>query len=867
MKRKNLKILVLMILFSITFILISNNIAFANIDSYGLEKTEAFKKWENLSEEERKNTIQPMIYKVDLKSSILRSKYNNILGKYTSNMETRYDIREQLNLSVKNQKMTGSCWAFSFSSMIEAYNLKNNLDTKEFSPMHVDYVTANLFNRNLGEGGNSFLAFAYTLDKYGPTYEENFPFESVYDEVENYQNPYYLVPLEQVELTDEVNINVKDTIDFPSIYKKYDNDEIIYTDASDTEYTKEQVTSIRDSIKKQIKQNGSVTALLYSDIQLDQNNEFVSEYMNLNTNAFYNNDNNNVANHEITIVGWDDEYDITNFNSEKQPKNKGAYIALNSYGKEFGDEGYFYISYDDAVIEQQIAGIIRAEKNENTEEKIYQYDELGYNYAITFGGNSTYSANIFNRNSIENEYVTEIVTYVPIIEGIEVYINPNDDNLDNLELVATTTPNQIGYTTIKLASPVKLNGEKFVVGIKYINQEGAIIPLESNLCDSQITLISNYFDKAIANDGESLISLDGKEWQDINGTKVGAISTLKNTNNCIKAITSIQDIQEEINVTEVQLDKTEIALKEGKTETLIATVLPENATNKNITWTSSNNDIAIVENGVITAIKEGNAIITVMTQDGSKTATCNVLVEKKEQEDTKVSVETVELNKTNLTIKEGKTETLIATVLPENATNKNVAWTSSNNEIATVENGVITAIKEGNTVITVITQDGNKTATCNVNVEKAEEIVRVEDIKLNKTELEIQVGDTANLEVTITPTNATNKNIIWYSSDESIITISERGIMQALKTGTAIITAESEDGSKVAECKVTVVKKQESPDDIYKEDTTNKEDTTIAKDNLPSTGIKAIIKIVIVLAIAAFGITIFIKLRKLNDIK
>ena len=274
---------------------------------------------------------------------------------------------------------------------------------------------------------------------------------------------------------------------------------------------------------------------------------------------------------------------------------------LNSYGEEFGEQGYFYVSYDDAVIEQQIAGILNAEKNDNNE-KVYQYDELGYNYAITVKQDSIYAANIFNRDLTENEYITEIVTYLPMIEGVEVYVNPTDDNIENLELVATTTPTQVGYTTIKLASPVKIEGEKFIVAIKYINQEGPALPLETNMLESNITFISNFFDTATANEGESLISLDGSSWQEINGTKVGFMTTLKNTNNCIKAITSVQDTPSEINVTEVQLDKSNVTIKEGKTETLIATVLPENATNKNVTWTSSNNEIATVSNGVITTV-------------------------------------------------------------------------------------------------------------------------------------------------------------------------------------------------------------------------------------------------------------------------
>ena len=175
-------------------------------------------------------------------------------------------------------------------------------------------------------------------------------------------------------------------------------------------------------------------------------------------------------------------------------------------------------------------------------------------------------------------------------------------------------------------------------------------------------------------------------------------------------------------VTEVKLNKEQTTIKEGETETLTATVMPENATNKNITWSSNNEEVATVENGVVTAKKEGIAIITVTTEDGNKQASCNVTVEKKatdpDPEPTKTPVTEVKLNKEQTTIKEGETETLTATVMPENATNKNITWSSNNEEVATVENGVITAKKEGTAIITVTTEDGNKQVSCNVTVEK-----------------------------------------------------------------------------------------------------------------------------------------------------
>ena len=168
---------------------------------------------------------------------------------------------------------------------------------------------------------------------------------------------------------------------------------------------------------------------------------------------------------------------------------------------------------------------------------------------------------------------------------------------------------------------------------------------------------------------------------------------------------------ETVSVESVSLDKTSETLKVGGTLTLTATVLPANATDKSVTWESSNAEIASVNAGVVTAKAAGQATITVKTTDGNKTATCAITVEENV-----VHVESVSLNKNSTTLEIGGTETLTATVLPATATDKSVTWESSNAEIASVNAGVVTAKAAGQATITVKTTDGNKTATCAVTV-------------------------------------------------------------------------------------------------------------------------------------------------------
>ena len=166
-------------------------------------------------------------------------------------------------------------------------------------------------------------------------------------------------------------------------------------------------------------------------------------------------------------------------------------------------------------------------------------------------------------------------------------------------------------------------------------------------------------------------------------------------------------------VKSVSLDKTSLELTEGGTARLTATILPDNATNKNVTWSTSDASIATVTDGVVTAVAPGTATITVTTEDGGKTATCAVTVAA-----ATVPVTGVTLNKTSTSLYVGETAQLTATVLPDNATNKNVTWSTSDPSVATVENGTVTAVGRGTATITVTTEDGTKTATCTVTVSR-----------------------------------------------------------------------------------------------------------------------------------------------------
>jgi len=261
----------------------------------------------------------------------------------------------------------------------------------------------------------------------------------------------------------------------------------------------------------------------------------------------------------------------------------------------------------------------------------------------------------------------------------------------------------------------------------------------------------------------------------------------------IAMVLSCQKAPEEVPVSSVSLDQASVEMVVGDVIRLSATVLPSDATDKSVKWSSSNTSVASVDGGNVVALAEGNTTITATA--GEKTATCSVTVKKKI-----VHVTSVELNKTKLSLVEGDTETLTATVKPIDATDKTVMWSTSDASIAEVEDGVVIAKQEGKATITATA--GTKSATCKVDVAKM--VIPVESVELNKTTLELLEGESETLTVTINPDNATVKTVTWSTSNTSIATV-ENGKITAVMEGEATITAKV--GEKSATCRVVVSKK------------------------------------------------------------
>ena len=239
-------------------------------------------------------------------------------------------------------------------------------------------------------------------------------------------------------------------------------------------------------------------------------------------------------------------------------------------------------------------------------------------------------------------------------------------------------------------------------------------------------------------------------------------------------------------------------LKAGQTVQLNSTVLPETASDKTVVWTSSNTAVAIVNNaGLVTAVAVGNASITATA--GDKSSSVEIVVEK-------TLVESIEISANSNSIFVGETMDLTATILPATATEKNIEWTLSESGIVAIKESnnntaKIEALTPGVVNIIATSRDG---ASSSYMVEVLPNLAT--SISIDKKTAKLPVGESAQLTATVLPDNTTNKQVVWISNNSDVATVSENGLVQAVKPGSCEITVSTCDGSDLsAICLVTVV--------------------------------------------------------------
>lgn len=426
--------------------------------------------------------------------------------------------------------------------------------------------------------------------------------------------------------------------------------------------------------------------------------------------------------------------------------------------------------------------------------------------AVTNDGDFKAECSVSVRTPVKDIKIskTSLDMYVGKVETLTAEISPSDAT--NKNVVWTSSDSDIasvadGIVTAKKAGTATITVTTDDGGLYAQCAVTVTVPVDGitlNRTSAEIALGDSIeliptIDPANASDQRVIWSTTDKEVVTVDNGVVKAVGTGMATVTATTADgskTASCRITVPVAVTGITLDETSITINRGRTKQLNAVIEPSDATNKNIIWKSSDERIAKVENGIVTGISEGTALITATTSDGEKSAQCTVRVN--------VAVEGITLDRSTVTLPLGKMTELIPTITPSDATDQTVTWTSSAPGIVKVENGIVTAVGTGTATITAATADGNYKAACVVNVP-----VSVTGITLNRSDITLVKNGTYTLRATVSPVNATNKKVIWRSSDDDIVTVKD-GLITAVSAGSAVVTALSEDGSYSADCKVTV---------------------------------------------------------------
>ena len=386
-----------------------------------------------------------------------------------------------------------------------------------------------------------------------------------------------------------------------------------------------------------------------------------------------------------------------------------------------------------------------------------------------------------------DEITTEPSSPTTESSTIESSTEPSSSTTESSTIESSTEPTTTEPTEVKVSS-IKLNAtSKTLYNGKSTTLKATVFPI--NATNKSLTWKSS-------NTKVATIDKNGK----VKALKVGnaTITATSTDGSNVSAQCKIKVVQR---VTKIKLNKSIINLsKKCKTAKLKATVLPNNAYNKSVTWKSNNTKVVTVDkNGKIKATtNNGTTYVNAIAKDGSKIRT-RVLVVVGEK------VKKITLNKTSVTLNRGaknRTFQLKKAIKNKNATYKGVSWYSSNKNVATVDkNGKVTIKHRGKVVITVKAKDGsNKSAKCKFTVKQ---LVTKLSYNNKKQVKEVYKNKTIKFAVTVVPSNASNKGLTYSSSNKKVATVNSKGVIKGIKAGTVTITAKAKDGSRKA-VKLTV---------------------------------------------------------------
>ena len=548
--KRNCRKLVFIIL--ILFFIISGNVYAIDELNAEIQISDEYLKWQNLSEEEKENTLMPSMYVVDMPeeiiskqvaklnfSKIIRSHTNSIILYPVTNdiMKSYYNLNDSYDIEVRNQMMMECCWAIAVLNSMEINEQVRTGEISNYSERHMDYATSedfldgvnpNAFKRSVKEGGTILIGLAYLTNGQGTVLEEEMPFE-------NNSEP---ISLQEIDIKPTTYVTDYNMI--PGIYKLYDeNGDAIYYNSSGEFYTDEEVKVIRDNIKKHIVENGGISAYTAAGEE-----EYYSSSDVVSSEAYYCNDATVNFDHAFTIVGWDDNYSKDNFTGKAKPTKDGAYIVLNSYSEDIFNDGYIYVSYEDKWIETTLYGVTNTSKIDY--DNLYQYDYYGGGLPITLYNaqgkvpSYVYYASIFEKNSDEIEKLTAVSVNSNEYCSYEIYVNVNGREVKQADLIKVMTTDVLkpGYHKINI-DEVELTGEEFAIVIKQIALDGEVDLLVEPQMDG------TFYEYADSKEGNSLISVNGEYWQSLSDLGMldygGIVVDTTKSDVCIKAFTNFVD--------------------------------------------------------------------------------------------------------------------------------------------------------------------------------------------------------------------------------------------------------------------------------------------------------------------------------------
>ena len=665
--------------------------------------------------------------------------------------------------AIRNQGGYGVCWAFSTISLLEINLLKNKLvsDDIDLSEFHLVNFTYNNVTDPLGGSAGdttTFLRSSNSVTQNGGDIRMAFnslmDWEGAVDET--------LVPY-----TAEVAGTINTTGLSDDLARK--NTKIHLQN-----YYKVNMTNQTD-VKQAITDYGALSISYYAYGGSSSN-----KYYNSSTAGYYCYDSNTGTNHAVTVVGWDDNYSKDNFPTE--PEGDGAWIVRNSWGSYFGENGYFYLSYYDKSTKVE-GYAVEAQTSDNYDNN-YQYDGTGwfsYMGYSGYGGTNKY-ANVFtakaNESKAENIEAVSFEDYssAGCKYNISIYTNltdVSDPESGTLECTQNGQTTFDGAYTIKLNNPVYVeDGTTFSVVVELISSTN-----NGPYMVSDTTYNGGWFNcESAALENQSYIYRPyDRSWVDY--------GKRENKNFRIKAYTDNSDIKT-VAVESVSLDKTEAVLKEKETVKLNATVLPENADNKNVHFTSDNDAVATVDdNGLVTALSSGEAVITVITEDGKKTAKCKITVEKEI-----IQLKTITITNAPAELEKGAQVQLGIKYIPDNTTqSKSVEWKTSDASVAVVSStGLVTAKKTGTVTITAVSKaDSSIQSKVTIKV-----LSHITDVTVTGPSGTLYTDTKYKFTAKITPDDTTdNRTVIWSVSDSNIAQIAKDGTLSFKKAGTVDVIA------------------------------------------------------------------------------